>query len=129
MWKDILVEQGKLSWECKKQERINKWPLKKMLERYMPREFIYRKKSGFTPPLRRWLFDEEVAKYCKDIIFNENAFIQNIIPKNKLKRMINRVFEYQKITNYDYYELNFVWAIVFTELWLAYNRKQVLLHE
>ena len=112
MWKDILVEQGKLSWGCKKSGGINKWPLKKMLEEYMPREFIHRKKSGFTPPLKEWLHDEEIARYCKEIIFNENAFIHAIIPTNKLKGMVNRAFECQKG---NYYELNFIWAILFTE--------------
>jgi asparagine synthase (glutamine-hydrolysing) len=32
-----------------------KWILKKAMEPYLPREVIYRKKSGFGAPLRRWM--------------------------------------------------------------------------
>ena len=36
---------------------IVKWPLKRMLEEFMPKEFIYRKKSGFVPPFVQQAFD------------------------------------------------------------------------
>jgi asparagine synthetase B (glutamine-hydrolysing) len=129
IWKDILVEQGKLSPECKKNNGINKRPLKTMLENFMPKEFVYRKKTGFRPPLGEWLHDENVAQYCRDIIFNENAFIKTIIPPDILKSTINRFIEHQKDndTDYhetDYYELSFIWSIVFTELWLVYNQER-----
>lgn len=35
-----------------------KWILKKAMEPYLPKEVIYRKKSGFGAPLRRWMRGE-----------------------------------------------------------------------
>jgi asparagine synthase (glutamine-hydrolysing) len=40
---------------CKQRGRIGKWVLKKAMERYLPAEVIYRPKTGFGAPLRRWM--------------------------------------------------------------------------
>src|SRR5262245_46460556 len=39
----------------KQRGRIGKWVLKKAMERYLPREVVYRPKTGFGVPLRRWM--------------------------------------------------------------------------
>ena len=39
----------------KQRGRVGKWVLKKAMEPYLPREVIYRPKTGFGAPLRRWL--------------------------------------------------------------------------
>lgn len=44
---------------CFKQHgQVGKWILKKAMEPYLPREIIYRPKSGFGAPLRRWMQGE-----------------------------------------------------------------------
>jgi asparagine synthase (glutamine-hydrolysing) len=40
---------------CKQRGWIGKWVLRKAMERYLPPEVIYRPKTGFGAPLRRWL--------------------------------------------------------------------------
>ena len=40
---------------CKQRGRIGKWVLKKVMEDYLPPEVIYRPKTGFGAPLRRWM--------------------------------------------------------------------------
>ncbi len=59
IWRDVLIEQGNLPWIAKVHEGVVKWPLKRLLEEFMPSDFIYRPKSGFVPPLVRWLTDPE----------------------------------------------------------------------
>jgi asparagine synthase (glutamine-hydrolysing) len=39
----------------KQRGRIGKWVLKKAMEHYLPPEVIYRPKTGFGAPLRRWM--------------------------------------------------------------------------
>ena len=39
----------------KQRGRVGKWVLKKAMEPYLPRDVIYRAKSGFGAPLRRWM--------------------------------------------------------------------------
>jgi asparagine synthase (glutamine-hydrolysing) len=42
----------------KQRGSVGKWVLKKAMEPYLPKEVIYRPKSGFGAPLRRWLRHE-----------------------------------------------------------------------
>jgi asparagine synthase (glutamine-hydrolysing) len=39
----------------KQRRHVGKWVLKKALEPYLPREVIYRPKTGFGAPVRRWI--------------------------------------------------------------------------
>jgi asparagine synthase (glutamine-hydrolysing) len=50
IWRDVLTVQGTIPWAAKIHNGIVKWPLKRLLEEFMPREFVYRQKSGFVPP-------------------------------------------------------------------------------
>ena len=45
----------------------NKWILKKAMEPYLPKEIIYRTKSGFGSPLRRWI-DKELVELRDDLL-------------------------------------------------------------
>jgi asparagine synthase (glutamine-hydrolysing) len=42
----------------KQRGRAGKWILKKALEPYLPHDLIYRPKTGFGAPLRRWMHNE-----------------------------------------------------------------------
>lgn len=50
LWREVLEEQGRIPWDAKVRNGVVKWPLKRLLEDYMPESFIYRPKSGFVPP-------------------------------------------------------------------------------
>lgn len=54
-----LVElAARLPDSVKQRGREGKWVLKRAMERYLPRDVIYRPKSGFGAPLRRWMRHE-----------------------------------------------------------------------
>ena len=54
-----LVEfAASLSTELKQRGRTGKWVLKKAMEPYLPYDVIYRPKTGFGAPLRRWMRHE-----------------------------------------------------------------------
>ena len=40
IWRDILTLQGAIPWKAKINSGVVKWPLKRLLEEYMPPEFI-----------------------------------------------------------------------------------------
>jgi asparagine synthase (glutamine-hydrolysing) len=48
-----------------------KWVLKKAMEPYLPRHVIYRPKSGFAAPLRRWMRGE-LREFVGDILSEKN---------------------------------------------------------
>jgi asparagine synthase (glutamine-hydrolysing) len=55
---DLVQLANTLPPELKQRGKEGKWVLKKAMEPYLPREVIYRPKTGFGAPLRRWLRHE-----------------------------------------------------------------------
>jgi len=113
LWKDMLMVQGRLN--CKKLHGINKYPLKKILEKSFSKDFIYRKKSGFTPPMFKWLKEPQNLKFAYDTILNEGVYSIKVIPKNYLERIFY-LFSMKKYSARERAIL--IWTLLFTELWL-----------
>ena len=64
-----------------------KWILKKAMEPYLPREIIYRPKTGFGAPLRRWM-KNELSELKHDILSAESVKRRNIFDSQAVERLI-----------------------------------------
>ncbi|MBZ5498242.1 MAG: asparagine synthase [Acidobacteriia bacterium] len=121
IWQDILVEQGKLPWNAKVHNGVVKWPLKKLLEEYMPQTFIYRKKSGFVPPFARWLTDRDFNQKVRDIVLNRNGFVTRIVPARVLEELLSDASNGKKLR---FPILNFLWGAIFAESWIQEQKRR-----
>jgi asparagine synthase (glutamine-hydrolysing) len=115
LWKDILEEQGKILWSAKIKNGIVKWPLKKLLEPYVPHSFIYRKKSGFTPDIESFLKNQKVYNLTKKTFMNSNV-INSLVDKRKLNQLVE---DLPIIENYSIPLRSLLWGLLFIELWVA----------
>src|ERR1019366_945254 len=52
---DLVNLAGSLPVALKQKGTVGKWIFKKAMEPYLPHDVIYRPKTGFGVPLRRWL--------------------------------------------------------------------------
>ncbi len=52
---DLVEFSGKIPNSLKQKGSIGKWVFKKAMEPYLPKDIIYRPKSGFGAPLRTWI--------------------------------------------------------------------------
>ena len=52
---DLVEFAAKVPIKFKQHHNIGKWVLKKAMEPYLPKDVIYRPKSGFGAPLRHWM--------------------------------------------------------------------------
>ncbi|MEM3769701.1 MAG: asparagine synthase C-terminal domain-containing protein [Candidatus Bathyarchaeia archaeon] len=120
LWRDILIEQGNISWTIKIRNGIVKWPLKSLLEKYMSKEFVYRKKSAFLPPLERWLRDESVYKFFRETLVDQEIIVGRVVSQEKSAKLVNRL---SKSRNISPSLCHFLWGTLFTELWLRRNLK------
>lgn len=86
----IVEFMFRLPSEYRIRNNIQKYLLKKVAEKYIPREIIYRPKAPFSAPMRGWL-KEELKEMVSDILSVETiknrgiynpTFIQNLIKKN-----------------------------------------------
>ena len=53
--KDLVKLASKIPNNYKQKGSVGKWVLKKAMEPYLPKEIIYRPKTGFGVPLRSWI--------------------------------------------------------------------------
>jgi asparagine synthase (glutamine-hydrolysing) len=89
--KELVEFSLKIPTNLKMKGITTKYILKKVMEKYLPHEVIYRSKSGFGAPIRKWIIedmDQTIQKYLsKRNIEKRNIFdfeeIQKLIADNK----------------------------------------------
>ena len=91
---DLVEFAARIPIKFKQRGIEGKWVLKKAMEPYLPHEVIYRPKTGFGAPLRRWM-RFELRELLSDLlspqsldrrgIFNPIA-VQNLIHDNNSGR-------------------------------------------
>jgi len=91
---DLVEFSQKIPLSLKQRNSVGKWVLKKAMENYLPNDIIYRPKSGFGAPLRRWM-RVELKELLGDLLsldsinrrglFNANAIQELIIANHQGK--------------------------------------------
>lgn len=71
----------------KQRGREGKWVLKKAMEPYLPREVIYRPKTGFGAPLRRWM-RHELRELLGDLLSAESLNRRGLFEPVAVQRLI-----------------------------------------
>ena len=75
--------------EYKVHKGEGKFILKKLMEKYLPNEIIYRKKMGFTVPTKSW-FAGDLLGPAKDIIFSKRLMDTGWFQRKYLETMFDR---------------------------------------
>lgn len=75
----------------------NKWIIKKAMEPHLPRDVIYRKKTGFGVPLRLW-FNSSVNDLVYEVLSKKNLKSRGLFDPDEVHRLIkanaNGEFDY-----------------------------------
>ena len=88
----------------------NKWILKKSMEDFLPKEIIYRDKTGFGAPIRRWV-KNELKEFIKDILSESSVNKRNLFNYNYLQKMITDNLNNRIDASYT------IFSIVCIEIW------------
>lgn len=115
IWRDVLVEQGRIPWELKIKDGVVKWPLKRLLEEQMPESFIHRAKSGFVPPFAGWLTNGEFNRRAREVLLDRDAAVTQVLPSRMLEELLADALQGRKLRHSI---LNLLWGALFTEMWL-----------
>lgn len=116
LWRDVITSMGKIPWRLKVRNGVAKWPLKRMLENYMPHDFIYRPKSGFVPPWKRWLQNEKTNRFARETLLGGSGYITAILKEEWIERILRHLKEADGQS--PDMILNTIWGALSTELWL-----------
>jgi len=109
--KDLVSFAGKVPVKYKLRGNETKYLLKKVAERYLPKEVIYRSKTGFGAPIRGWL-KNDLKPMVNERLNRENLSNQGIFDPQAVQKMIrqNDVGEYDFSYN--------IWSMLAIQSWL-----------
>jgi asparagine synthase (glutamine-hydrolysing) len=109
---------AELSWkmpiEFKIKKGIGKYPLRKLLSRYMPNSYFDRKKQGFSIPIFNW-FMEDMDKLFEDYFSDNRLKNIDILNAKEIQREY-RKYKIYKTRNKDY-NIEKMWRLLSFMLW------------
>ncbi|ACS79146.1 asparagine synthase (glutamine-hydrolyzing) [Maridesulfovibrio salexigens] len=88
----------------------SKYLLKKLAERYLPKDILYRRKQGFSMPVAKWTSGDS-ADFTLDAISQAKPFLLQFFDMNALNKRIDEHISGRKKHK------NFVWNILNLALW------------
>jgi asparagine synthase (glutamine-hydrolysing) len=91
--------------------------LKKVAEKWLPKEIIYRPKAGFTLPLRAWIKKDLNSLVSEYIISDTGIKKRNLFKEDFLKKLIDD--EYNNISDNS----QKIWQLLTLEQWFRNNEK------
>lgn len=84
---DLVAFAAKIPPRYKQHGQIGKWALKKAMEPYLPHEVIYRPKTGFGAPLRRWMRNE-LRELVGDLLSKESLDKRGFFDAKAVRKLI-----------------------------------------
>ena len=84
---DLIELAASIPAGLKQRGNEGKWILKKAMEPYLPRDVIYRPKTGFGAPLRRWL-GGELRELMGDLLAEESLRRRGLFDPGAVQRLI-----------------------------------------
>lgn len=87
--KELVNFASQIPSKYKQKGKEGKWILKKMMEKHLPKDIIYRPKTGFGVPLRRWL-KEELDDWLREILSKKNINDRGLFRANEVHKLIDK---------------------------------------
>ena len=84
---DLVNFADRIPLDLKQRGSVGKWILKKAMEPYLPLEIIYRPKTGFGAPLRRWM-QHDLREMRGDLLSEASLKERGLFEPAAVKRLI-----------------------------------------
>jgi asparagine synthase (glutamine-hydrolysing) len=101
---------AQVPFSLKYKDGTSKYLLKKILERYVPREFIDRPKMGFGIPMFEW-FSTDLKDMLDRYLTKENIEKQGFFNYEAIEA------EMTKMKNGEYVNIDMLWYILVFQMW------------
>ena len=97
--------------ELKLKGTTTKYILKKVMEQYLPKEIIYRPKTGFGAPVRKWV-KEDMNEMIGDLLSPKTIDKRGIFDSKAVWKMFDLNNKGQIDASYS------IWSLLAIEVWL-----------
>jgi asparagine synthase (glutamine-hydrolysing) len=85
---DLVSLAARLPLRLKQRGRMGKWVLRKAMAPYLPRDVLYRSKTGFGAPLRNWL-REDLRDLVEDLCSEDSLRSRGLFDPQGVRKMID----------------------------------------
>lgn len=85
---DLVEFAARIPAKYKQRGRTGKWVLKRAMEPYLPRDVIYRPKTGFGAPLRRWIRNE-LRPLVNEVLSAESLRRRGLFDPKAVRKLIS----------------------------------------
>ena len=109
--KELLEFSCSLPVDLKLKGVTTKYILKKVMEKYLPHEVIYRSKSGFGAPVRQWI-KEEMTVYIDDYLSEKAINERKLFNFKAVQQLIKDNQEGKIDASYT------IWSLLAIESWM-----------
>lgn len=107
---DVIALADSLPDNYRQRGHVGKWIFKRAMERFLPHDVIYRPKSGFGAPLRKWL-DGPLRPLVDDIVSEKAMISRGIFDPGSVRELIFDTANGKIDATYS------IFAIISVELW------------
>jgi asparagine synthase (glutamine-hydrolysing) len=84
---DLVDFAAQIPNKFKQKGSVGKWALKKAMEPYLPKEVIYRPKTGFGAPLRTWM-KHDLRELLVDLLSIESLNKRGLFSAQAVQQLI-----------------------------------------
>lgn len=112
----LVLASSAIRWADKCPAGETKGLLKSLLARTVPREWIYRVKSGFAPPHRELLGSAGLQEFLRGTVLSPRNPLIDFCDRDIVTEMVERAHKYQKLSPGV---CDFLWTLTFASGWLA----------
>jgi len=102
--KEVISLAMQINGALKFKKKQSKYILKKVAEKYLPKEIIYRPKASFGAPIRSWI-SGDLKQMVDDLLSKERVEKRNIFNYEFIKKMIDDDREDREDNAYKIYQL------------------------
>lgn len=98
---ELVALAAKIPPELKMKGKTTKYLLKKVAEKYLPKEVIYRSKTGFGAPIRTWMQEDKVFQNAVWERLNRPSFIhRNIFNQKAIEQLFQDTIHKKRDNSY-----------------------------
>lgn len=112
----MLRVGSSIPWSVKCPAGDSKGILKKLLARQVPREWVYRRKSGFAPPHRELMGSTPLQEFVRETVLSRTNPLMDFFQRDKVTQIIERAHKHEKLCPGAY---EFLWTLSFASGWFA----------
>ncbi len=108
---DLVEFASQIPSSFKLKGNVTKYILKKLAERYLPKEIIYRPKAGFGAPVRKWITDD-MEQFVKQRLSKERIEKMGIFNYAEVEKLVENNKAGKIDVSYT------IWALLSIDSWM-----------